>query len=338
MPSHNVHDDLNVERPNKISRTTPTFKRACAERAFVYLKFLYYLFYWENNWIQTTRYELASRRLPAAFDGFVLTQVSDLHGKSFGRDSSKLLERVARERPNLVLITGDIVDEWSYDLEFVARFVAQIGEIAPVLYVTGNHEGNFHDEYLAATLDTIRRAGGKILLNERIALERDGNGARFVDARDPENAEERIVVAGVSDPIRAGKTYMALLETELRAVAEQDLKQDSKQGGRFQILMSHRPEAGDLYARFGFDVVFAGHAHGGQTRIPWLLPQGLIAPHQGWFPNATSGVKRYGDSTLVISRGLGPSVAPTRIFNRPELVVCKLRRVENDREEFPPVH
>ncbi len=91
----------------------------------------------------------------------------------------------------------------------------------------------------------------------------------------------------------------------------------------FQILLSHRPELFDLYVEHNIDLVFSGHAHGGQFRLPFI--GGLVAPDQGVFPQYTSGSYNKNQTTMYVSRGLGNSIIPIRIFNRPEIVLVKLK-------------
>ena len=96
-----------------------------------------------------------------------------------------------------------------------------------------------------------------------------------------------------------------------------------KENDKFKILLSHRPELFDTYSESDVDLVFSGHAHGGQFRIPFI--GGVVAPEQGLFPKLTAGIHTKNDTSMIISRGLGNSIIPVRIFNRPELIVVTLR-------------
>ncbi|MBR4860696.1 MAG: metallophosphoesterase, partial [Firmicutes bacterium] len=193
------------------------------------------------------------------------------------------------------------------DVEKALYFAKKAAELAPCYYVPGNHENRIPEAY--EQLKTGLRENGVIILeNEAVELERDG---------------KVITLMGVLDPIfNVGKTDEAgnILEDE-RAVMEGQLKNlDSL--NRFTILLSHRPEMLDIYAAAGINLVFTGHAHGGQWRLPGL--GGIIAPGQGFFPAYTEGAHTAGDTTMYVSRGLGNSLMPIRIFNRPELVVVEL--------------
>lgn len=319
--------------PSAYTKTVRSKKRLFAERFFGAVAFLYFLFYWENNLIDTTRFELSYKDLPRSLDGLRVVQVSDLHGKSFGKDNVKLLKKIRNERPDLIVVTGDIIDERAPFPEFAGKTIAQLASIAPTFYVTGNHEGQFVDELRVPTLEAIEAAGGTILCDKIVELERgsDGKIAPKPFNGDAFNAP-KLLLAGIPDPESAlpspipDQTLRFELTREwIREKLTKLLPQKSERPG-VAILLSHRPEQIAEYAEQEVDLVFTGHAHGGQFRLPWLLPNGLNAPHQGFFPQYTNGRYDLGGTTEIVSRGLGPSVIPTRFYNRPNLVVCALRK------------
>ena len=293
----------------RLAKTRRTPARYVAELFFKLMGFLYLVCYRANNAIDVTRFEHASAKIPPAFDGFRIVQVSDLHGKVFGRDNAKLLRLVEREKPDLIAITGDVVDERNYRLDSLRDFVERLVQIAPVYYVVGNHEADFYSRYFYEVVSLLRKAGVATLLARETRVTRKNGDA--------------ITLAGIMD---------VKLSQEFTKFAEPQLKKFSRNEGEFRILLSHRPEYLTLYAKYGYDLVFSGHAHGGQICVPGLLPNGLNAPGQGWFPKYTRGSHKQGETTMIVSRGLGPSVIPTRFFNRPELVVCVLKR---DSEQNP---
>ena len=262
---------------------------------------------WQNNDLTVSRSQVMSGRIPAEFDGYTIVQVSDLHNKEFGRGQRRIMSKLAEQNPDVIVITGDMIDSRNTDVEKALYFAKKAAEVAPCYYVPGNHENRIPEAY--EQLKTgLRESGIIILENEAVELERDG---------------KVITLMGVLDPIfNVGKTDEAgnILEDE-RTVMEGQLKNlDSL--NRFTILLSHRPEMLDIYAAAGINLVFTGHAHGGQWRLPGL--GGIIAPGQGFFPAYTEGAHTAGDTTMYVSRGLGNSLMPIRIFNRPELVVVEL--------------
>lgn len=255
---------------------------------------------WANSSPAATQVTVASGALPEAFEGFKISHVSDLHNAVFGRKNEKLLSLIRAAKPDIIAITGDLIDSRHTDIDSALAFVEAAAEIAPVYYVTGNHESRLDFDEIEPRLIA---AGARVLRNEAEDIGRGG---------------ERIRLAGIDDPsfIRTGGT------AEERAAAE--LEQLGDGGGTFTVLLAHRPELVEVYAEYGAGLVLSGHAHGGQVRLPLL--GGLYAPGQGLLPEYDSGLYSLGETQMVVSRGLGNSVAPLRVNNRPELVIVTLSR------------
>ena len=241
---------------------------------------------WANSSPAATQVTVASGALPEAFEGFKIAHVSDLHNAVFGRKNEKLLSLIRAAKPDIIAITGDLIDSRHTDIDSALAFVEAAAEIAPVYYVTGNHESRLDFDEIEPRLIA---AGARVLRNEAEDIGRGG---------------ERIRLAGIDDPsfIRTGGT------AEERAAAE--LEQLGDGGGTFTVLLAHRPELVEVYAEYGAGLVLSGHAHGGQVRLPLL--GGLYAPGQGLLPEYDSGLYSLGETQMVVSRGLGNSVAPLR--------------------------
>ncbi|MGB6780097.1 MAG: metallophosphoesterase [Planococcus citreus] len=267
--------------------------------ALIFVALLVLGFAWvNNNWIVTTEYSVQSDKVPDAFAGKRIVQVSDLHNAEFGDQQQSLLDKVEAANPDAIFITGDLIDSDRYDLERSLAAVDGLVEMSKVYYVIGNHEvssNRLDDEIVPA----LEERGVEVLRNRSLMWEQDG---------------EAIQIAGIDDPLM--DIYLHEEEFTRNSIAEAGLND------AFTLLLAHRPEQLETYASEGIDVVFAGHAHGGQIRIPGL--GGLIAPGQGWFPSMTEGVFESGDTQLVLSRGLGNSGFPLRVFNLPEVVVVTL--------------
>ncbi len=253
---------------------------------------------WSNVTVQLHYISVQSDRLPAAFDGAKIAQISDLHNASFGQDNQTLLELLRQTNPDIIAITGDLIDSRRTDVEVAARFVEQAVQIAPVYYVTGNHESRIPQAY-AQLKERMQAAGVQILSDRALYWEREG---------------ERVQLIGLDDPSFA---------TSPGSTTEQKLStlQDKS---CYQILLSHRPELFDSYASAGIDLSLTGHAHGGQFRIP--LVGGVFAPSQGFFPKYDAGLYWQGGRAMVVSRGIGQSVIPVRLNNCPEIVLVELHR------------
>ena len=254
---------------------------------------------WGNSSVGVTEYTVSPQNLPESFEGFRIVQVSDLHNDKF----SGLLKKISSAKPDIIVLTGDLIDFYETDIPVAVEFAKNVVEIAPVYYVSGNHE------YRTGQYDILRAqlidAGVKVLESETVKINRNG---------------EEISITGINDPTFFGSgednAQMDAFSKELRMLAD---GADSS----VNILLSHIPQILPLYVECGFDLVFTGHAHGGQFRLPII--GGFFAPGQGWWPDYTEGMHVSGNTHMIISRGLGNSAFPLRLFNRPELVVCELR-------------
>lgn len=251
------------------------------------------LLLWGNKALQTSTYTVTSTHLPPEFEGYTIPQVSDLHNTEFGHSNQKLLDRLREAKPNIIVLTGDLIDSHKTDTALALSFARQASTIAPTYYITGNHEA-WLGEGLDPFLTQLAATGVTILRDQATELHHQGAS---------------ITLAGLDDPDAASQPITQRLHP---LVSQQD----------YEILLAHRPEDIQTYASAGADLVLSGHAHGGQIRLPFL--GGLIAPGQGLFPTYDAGTYQEGQTTLVVSRGLGNSLVPLRINNRPELVVITL--------------
>lgn len=235
---------------------------------------------------------------------FTIAQVSDLHNAEFGGGNRELLAILEEAEPDLIAITGDLIDSRRTNPAPALAFLEGAVELAPVCYVTGNHEFRAYDAYqdLKSHMEEL---GVIVLENESMVLE-----------------EVPLRVIGLDDPsfgVRSdpSATPEQILQGALTALAPQAGEEDLR-----TVLLAHRPEYVELYAQHGADLVLSGHAHGGQVRLPGV--GGLYAPGQGFLPAYTSGLYQIGETSLVVSRGLGNSLFPLRVNNRPEVVLVEL--------------
>ena len=217
------------------------------------------------------------------------------------KDNEKLLEKLRACNPDIIVLTGDLVDSYHTDIAVSIAFAQQAAEIAPVYSVTGNHESRIRQ--YNELLEGLQDKGVTTLENTSVTLERGG---------------EQITLLGVQDP----SFQTDSLFTDTSAVMDSVLSQMMEDIQGYTILLSHRPELFDTYAENGVDLVLTGHAHGGQFRLPFV--GGLIAPGQGFFPEYDAGVFTDNSTSMVVSRGIGNSIFPLRFNNRPEIVVVEL--------------
>jgi predicted MPP superfamily phosphohydrolase len=257
---------------------------------------------WQNNAITTTQIDYISPKIPEEFNGYRIVHISDLHNKQFGKNQERLLKRIRAVSPDIIVITGDLIDRRKYDLETAMLFINGAIKIAPLYYVSGNHEA-WSGDY-ANISERLRSSGVQILDDTKATMIR-GKG--------------KIDILGLSDPDFLTYSYLEGTNTSKLREHLERLSDDAV----FQILLCHRPELFEIYARENIDLIFSGHAHGGQVRIPFV--GAIVAPDQGFFPKYSSGAYTQNQSTMIVSRGLGNSIIPIRIFNRPEIVVVTLR-------------
>lgn len=259
---------------------------------------------WQNNSIVINEIEFINNKIPKEFDGYRILQISDLHNKEFGSKQSTLLSKIQEINPDIIIITGDLIDSNNTDINIAMDLIRESIKIAPIFYVSGNHEswsGSY--EKLKSQLEENDVA---VLDNQKVQLSR-GNAS--------------IDIVGLSDP---SFIQSDSLEYDSNTYIEDELSSLTSENENFKILLSHRPELFDIYANSDVDLVFSGHAHGGQFRIPFI--GGLIAPDQGLFPKLTEGIHIKNNTSMIVSRGLGNSIIPIRIFNRPELILVKLSK------------
>ena len=257
---------------------------------------------WGNTALMVNSITVSSNQIPSEFSGFRIAQISDLHNAEFGEENSLLLNSLSESKPDMIAITGDLVDAQHTNIDVALSFAEKAVQIAPVYYVTGNHEASL-SQY--SELKTGLEAAGVIVLEDNaIQLEHNGGIVTLMGLSDPNFT----IKSNIFDEVPA------MISTKLNDLME------NKVG--YTILLSHRPELFDTYVSCGVDLVLSGHAHGGQFRLP--LIGGLVAPNQGFFPKYDAGLYSDGGTNMVVSRGLGNSIIPLRFNNRPEIVLVEL--------------
>lgn len=257
---------------------------------------------WSNFSIGTTVISAEFEDLPDAFDGFRIAQISDLHDAEHGENHSRLLKALKAAQPDMIVLTGDMVDSKRTDIAQTLVFANSAAEIAPTYYVNGNHEAIISEQDYKALTDGLRACGVTVLEDECIDIERD---------------EASISLIGLND---IGHLNVSGVDAKIAAM--QKMLENLLEGKKFSVVLSHRPELMDAYAATAADIVFSGHAHGGQFRLPVI--GGLIAPGQGMLPEYDSGLYQKNDTTMIVSRGIGNSVIPIRFNNRPEIIIAEL--------------
>lgn len=245
--------------------------------------------------LSVEEFAFTGARLPAGWDGGRLVVLSDLHGKRFGRQHSRLLEAVRGAKPDVICLCGDMMDEWS-GTEYLRPLLEGLVEIAPVYYVTGNHE--WASGRMPEMRQLLEETGVTYLSNTFVPLERNG---------------DTITLAGIDDPNGyADQKTPQQVAREVRDAAPEG----------FWLLLAHRNNLFESeYAALGADLTLSGHGHGGLWRLPFT--DGLLGSGGTLLPSYTNGFYTCRGAEVFVSRGLGGMV---RLFNRPEVAVLTLRR------------
>ena len=239
-------------------------------------------------------------------DGYKIAHVSDYHNTDNGFLNDAVLSSLRAEKPDAIVLTGDLIDSRKTDIEKAISFVSRLVEIAPVYYVTGNHECNVSIKNQSAFDDMIndlKALDVVVLQNESLEITLPNN--------------EIINLFGINDPY-----FHCEYESEVGEATDSLCASFNVDKSKFNVLLAHHPEQLEIYSEYNFDLVFSGHAHGGQVR---LINIALIAPDQGLLPEFTDGEYKSGDTTLIVSRGIGNSVIPLRVFCRPHLIYLEIK-------------
>ena len=257
-----------------------------------------------NTDLEIYKYNVKSEDIPSEFDNFRIVQISDLHNAEFGENNEKLLLMLKQADADIIAITGDMIDSRNTDVDVAISFAQKAVNIAPVYYVNGNHESRVLGEY-EKLKQGLTDAGVTILENS---------------SADITIGDETITLIGINDP-----TFrVELVDDTMEQNIAHQLEDVIPDNDNYKVLLAHRPEYFDVYAG-NVDLVLSGHAHGGQFRIPFI--GGLVAPGQGFFPEYYEGSHIKENTEMIVSRGIGNSIIPFRINNKPEIIVAELTKI-----------
>lgn len=244
-----------------------------------------------------TRYDLSLPEGLEGLDGLKIAQISDVHSADIQGELQTALREAA---PDLIVFTGDLVNREDRDLSCALSLAAMAAQIAPAYYAPGNHEAD--NPCYPELREGLEEAGITVLENESVQLWYRG---------------ARVNIIGLLD---------LAFHPQGRTAAREELPgliQDLSVHGALNVVLSHRPSLMEEYEESGADLVFSGHAHGGQVRMPLIGP--LFAPDEGALPDYTAGTYLAGETWVVVSRGLGNGTPFPRLWNAPELVVVTMR-------------
>ena len=276
--------------------------------------------YRELHHFRVTHYTIESQKFKGFSRDLNLIFLSDLHNRVYGEKNEPLLQAIRNEKPDLILIGGDMLvgkEDASYDIAL--DFTSQLPEIAPVLYATGNHEQRMREKpeiYQAAYADYRQQ------LKDRGVLFLENGSCRI---------EAGTVLLEISGMELPSASYKKLKKLPIQAsdIAEY-LHKDSvsvTEDSVYRILLAHNPAYMNAYKGWGADLILSGHLHGGVMRLPGI--GGVITPQAFLFPKYSGEMTKEGEQTIIVSRGLGTHTINIRLFNQPEVVSICLKRSEN---------
>lgn len=223
-----------------------------------------------------------------------IVMLSDLHGTVYGENQIDLINAVKKQNPDIIIFAGDILVEDMPHLGPI-MLLEGIADICPCYACAGNHELRTDDK--TACKKIFRDYGVSVVESENHTVTING---------------QTMDICGLED-LFAGDD-----EFQRQIGVLKNFKSD-----HYSILISHHAEFVGLYKEMDFDLIFSGHAHGGQWRIPYFL-NGVFAPGQGFFPKYAGGLYTHNNTTQIVGRGLVKFYVIPRIFNRPELVVLDI--------------
>lgn len=262
--------------------------------------FCFYL-YFQNTKLQVSNYDIVDSRIPHEFYEFKIIQISDFHNPKSKSLIDDLISKIKKQKPNIIVLTGDLIDSKRTDIDIAINFIKSINDIAPIYFISGNHE---------ASINEYQKLKELLEQNKVVILDNKTEVLKLNDSQ--------INLVGIDDPNMSYHPY-ALDSEKIKS----ELIDANYDENNYSILLSHRPELFNTYVDNKIDLVLTGHAHGGQIRLPFI--GGLVAPNQGFFPKYTNGKYIEDKTTMIVSRGIGNSIFPFRINNRPELVAIKLK-------------
>ena len=255
---------------------------------------------WGNITLSVEKFNIETEKLGIE-NGYKIAHISDYHNTKNGLLNEAVLSSLKAEKPDVIVLTGDLVDCRKTDIKKGIDFVSKIVELAPVYYVTGNHECNI-------SIDSQTDFDKMIKDLEALGVEvLRGESTGIILPND-----EKLNIFGINDPYFHCGSASEIKDTTDSLCSSFEINKE-----QFNVLLAHHPEQLDVYSKYSFDLVYSGHAHGGQGR---LFGIGFIAPDQGIFPKYTSGLYEQDGTKLIVSRGIGNSIAPVRIFDRPHLI------------------
>lgn len=290
----------------------------------IFLKIIFYIFIAStavlllltsgNNTIKVSKFEIALAGLPEGHEGLRIVHISDLHGKEFGSHNGELARAIEALDPDLIFTSGDMMNSQNDDGSAFINLLYELKGIYPIYCSLGNHEqivrGMQGTERYYDFTKRLREAGGILLDNGRLEIKKDG---------------VTFGIYGFTSALHHYSSHDMLGSWDGAELKAQFIVESigRPRDDEITILLAHNPKYFQEYVTWGADLVCSGHIHGGVIRLPLL--GGILSPDLTFFPEYSGGLYRSERTAMHVSRGLGNSVIPFRIFNPPDLSLLLLQ-------------
>lgn len=265
--------------------------------------------YRETHTFRVRKYKVKTKKNIGIQNCVKVIFLSDLHNCVYGNKNDKLYKAIQAEMPDMILIGGDmLVAKEGSSVQEALEFVKKLPHICQVYYTNGNHEQRMK-ENTDIYGDTYERYKAKL----------ENCGVCFL-----ENKAENIEKNGMKFSIYGLELDSSVNRKFKKAdVTEKTVEEKiGKKGKDYSILMAHNPAYMDAYKKWGVDLILSGHLHGGLVRCPGI---GAVVTPQGFlFPKYSGEMRREGEQTIVVSRGLGSHTINIRLFNMPEVIAIEV--------------
>ena len=258
--------------------------------------------------IDVTNYTVNSIKIPEEFDGFKILQLSDLHNYSFEKNNKKILKIVEKQSPDIVVLTGDMVNTNSKSYNNFYNLAKTLAKNYPTYYIMGNHELKLSGKEQLQMMIRLKSFGINILNNTQASIVKDG---------------KLIYLHGLHQPVLTYKNNLKNNEYYDFTLAQMTQLLPTPNSNSFNVLLAHSPFDFEVFKDWGVDLVLSGHVHGGLVRMPFI--GGVLSPERALFPKYSAGEYTIGNSKMIVSRGLGNGTINLRILNNPEICVITLK-------------
>ena len=273
-----------------------------------------YLYFENTSLFIVQKNEIVSNKIDSNFDGYKILQLSDLHSREFGENNIKLINKIYKIDPDIIVCTGDMMNSTEDDGHVFINLVKKISKDYPVYYIDGNHEQlveynnvGVYDEFISSLKDL----DVKVVKNTKIKLQK---GSSYIN------------MYGLNIDLVYYSTKSALKESNIEYTEDnfsKTINKETFENNKYNILLTHNPIYFEVYEKSGVDLILSGHVHGGIIRIPFK--GGLLSPDQEWFPKYYHGLYTINDTNMIVSAGLGNDTVNFRIFNPFEMNLITLR-------------